>query len=598
MTTPTSASGITWDLSDLYTSYDDPRLTADLDQAAAEAEAFAAAYRGTIDVPGGPDAAHMFTALERLEALYDKLAYPSVYAALLFAADTSAPAHRNLQQYVEQRSTAIRNVLLFFELEWLKVRPDDARRLIEHPLLANYRHYVQAARRYEPHTLSEPEERMVNEKDVTGTQAWQQFFTELIGSLSFPIVRDDTRQELTLAATLALLHHSDRSLRQHAFETLYTVLGTQAQSLAYVYNTLLQDQVTMNRLRRYNDPMAARHLSNEIDPAAIATMMETVEHNYAIAQRYFTLKTRLLDLPRLQLYDQYAPVGDAPASTSYTEARDMVLQALGSFDERFHAIAAAFFENNWIDAEVRIGKRGGAFCSGYPPSLHPYVLCNYTDKLRDVMTLAHELGHGIHFVLAGKQNLFHFYPTLPLAETASVFSEMLVFEHLINQQQDARSRLALVCHKIEDIFATVFRQNVLTRFEQAAYEGSVRGRLTPEQLGEHWLAANQRYYGEAVEQTKGYALGWSYIPHFIHTPFYCYSYVFGELLVLALYGLYREQGPAFVPRYMALLEAGGSRSPEDLLADLDVDIRDPAFWQRGLDELQRLIDWAHELAAS
>jgi oligoendopeptidase F len=408
--------------------------------------------------------------------------------------------------------------------------------------------------------------------------------------------RDGEQQELPLESMLALMRRSDRPLREQAFHTLYRVLGSQSQPLTYIYNTLLQDHITMNRLRAYSDPMQARNLSNEIDSAAVATMLEVVEQNHDIAHSYFALKARLLGLPRLQIYDQYAPIGSMTASKTFAEAQDIILESLGTFDRRFRDIAASFFEKGWIDAEVRPGKTGGAFCNGYPPSNHPYVLCNYTDDMRDVMTLAHELGHAIHFWLAGKQTLFNYSPSLPLAEMASVFGEILVFEHLLNQEHDQQARLALVCSKIEDIFATVFRQNVMTRFEQTAFAGRRQGRLTTEQFGAYWLEANAHYYGDAVEMTPGYELGWSYIPHFIHTPFYCYSYVFGELLVLALYSMYREHGQAFVPRYMALLEAGGSRSPEDLLTDMGLDMRDPAFWQRGFDELRRMVDRAHGLA--
>ncbi len=598
MSVTTSAAGIAWDLSDLYLSYDDPLLMADIERVSAEVAAFAAEYRGTINVPGGPEAAHLLSGLQRLEALYDAMARPAVYANLLFSADTSRPEHRNLQQQIDQRNTAMRNMLLFFHLEWLHLKREDAERLMQHPALAAYQHYLQTARRYELHTLSEPEEQMVNEKDMTGAQAWQNYFTELVASLKFPFERDGEQHMLDLESVLTLLRNADRSLREQAFTLLFEVLRGQEQSLAYIFNTLWQDHITMNRLRRYNDPMEPRHLSNEIDPEAVATMMDVVEQNYDIAHDYFRLKARLLQLPRLQMYDQYAPVGDIPTGTSYAESQQIILAALESFDSRFSEIAALFFHHNWIDAEVRAGKRGGAFCNGYPPSNHPYVLCNYTDDLRDVMTMAHELGHGIHFWLARKQTLFNFYPTLPLAEMASVFGEMLVFDHLLDQQQDTKARLTLVCNKVEDIFATVFRQNVLTRFEQAAFAGRTKGRMTPEQINEYWLAANGRYYGETVEPTKGYELGWSYIPHFVHTPFYCYSYVFGELLVLALYSIYREQGSAFVPHYMTLLEAGGSRRPDELLAALGIDVRDTAFWQRGFVELRRLVAWAHELATA
>lgn len=597
MSPTTSATGIAWDLRDLYQRYDDPAIKADIDRAAAEAEAFATTYRGTINVPGGPDAQHLLQALQHLESIYDTLTQPGVYASLLFAADTSQPAHRNLQQWVEQRSTAVKNTLLFFNLEWLQLPDDAAQHLIDHPALHTYRHYLQASRRYQPHTLTEPEERIVNEKDLTGAQAWQMFFTELLASLTFPMQREGKEQRLDLASVLTLMRDPERATRQQAFTTLYATLGTQVQSFAFIYNTLLQDHLTMHQLRHYADPMAPRHLSNTIDPAAVTTMMEVVEQNYDIAHTYFTLKARLLGLPRLQLYDQYAPVGAGQSHLPYPQAKEIVLDAFSRFDERFHDIAATFFQRNWIDAEVRPGKQGGAFCSGHPPSKHPYILCNYTDHLRDVMTLAHELGHGIHFYLARKQTFLNFEPSIPVAETASVFGEMLVFEQMLNQEQNEQSRLALICNRIEDTFSTIFRQNVLTRFEQAAFAARAQGRLTPEQLGDCWLESNRPYYGEAVEQTSGYELGWSYIPHFIYTPFYCYGYVFGELLVLALYSMYREQGAAFTPRYIQLLESAGSRAPADMLADLGVDIHDPAFWQRGFTELRRLVALVQELAS-
>ena len=595
MAPTSSADGVAWDLSDLYAAVDDPALNAALDAIDANAARFAATYRGTIGAEGGPDAEHLRQALEEYERLQDASARPAVYASLVFNADTSQSAHRDLQQRVEQRLTQVRNQLLFFDLEWLAIDDAAAQKLIDDPTLAPYQHYLEAARREKPHVLTEPEERIVNEKDVTGSNAWQRLFAELTSSLSFPVEVEGDTQQLTLAATLTLMRHPDRALRQRAFESLYSVLDTQQQTLSYIYNTLIQDKLTMDRLRGYPDPMFSRHLANEIEPEAVQAMMSATEASYDIAQGYFRLKARLLKLPKLELYDQYAPLESSARKITYDEGREIVLEALGSFDGRFRDIAAEFFEKSWIDAALRPGKRGGAFCSGYPPSNHPYILCNYTDDMRDVMTVAHELGHGIHFSLARKQPLLNYYPTLPVAETASVFAEMLVFEHLLAREDDRATRLGLICGKIEDSFATVFRQNVLTRFEQAAFAGRAKGRLTPEQIGAAWLEANGAYYGDALEQTPGYEKGWSYIPHFINSPFYCYSYVFGELLVLALYATYREEGAAFVPKYVALLEAGGSQSPATMLAALGVDARDPAFWQRGLNELRRLVGRAEEL---
>jgi oligoendopeptidase F len=593
----TSAAGVTWDLGDLFASHDDPALAATLEQAEADARAFAETYRGTIQCEGGPDAAHLRSGLERLEAIYDAAARPLIYANLLFASDTSKPAHQNLQQQVEQRYTAINNLVLFFDLEWLALSDADAQRLIDDPHLQPYRHYLMNQRRYQPHTLSEPEERVINEKDLTGAHAWKRLFTELIGALRFPVERDGEQQQLPLDAVLMLLRNPQRSLRQHAFTSLFDTLRGQTPTLTYIYNTLIQDHLIMDTMRHYPDPMLPMHLYNEMDPDVIATMMEVVEQNYAIAHRYFRLKARLLQLPRLQIYDQYAPISQSAIRYTYPEARDVILHAFGSFDTRFRDTAARFFERNWIDAEVRPGKRSGAFCNGYPPSNHPYILCSYTDDLHDAMTVAHELGHGIHACFSNQQTLLNFSPSLPMAETASVFAELLVFEHLMAQQSDDQARLMLLCSKIEDIFATIFRQNVFTRFEQATFAARAQGRLGAEQISAFWSEANGRYYGDAFEQTKGYELGWSYIPHFINTPFYCYSYIFGELLVLALYAMYREEGRSFIPRYTALLEAGGSAAPATLLTSMGVNIHDAAFWQRGFHELQRLVDWAHELGA-
>lgn len=594
--TTTSAAGVRWDLSDLFASHDDPQINATLDACDRDAATFAERFRGTISLPGGPDPEQLRAGLEQLEALYDRAYRTAVFASLLFSADTSKPEHRNLQQTVEQRMTNIRNQLLFFDLEWLALDAEAAQRAMDHPVLAEYRHYLMNERRYKLHTLSEPEERIINEKDVTGRSAWQRLFAEVIAALNFTVTVEGEVRTLSIDGMLSLMRHPDRETRKAAFDEIYRVLGAQSQLLAFIYNTLIQEQQTMNRLRDYADPMIPRHLANEIEPEVVQTMMAVVERNYGIAQRYFAVKAKRIGVEKLHLFDQYAPVGEFKVKMTYDEARATVLTAFGAFDDTFRTIAARFFEHNWIDAEIRSGKRGGAFCSGFPPSNHPYILCNYTDDLRDVMTIAHELGHGIHFWLSRKQSLLNFGSTLPLAETASVFAEMLTFEHLLGREQTTADKLALVSGKIEDIFATVYRQNVLTRFEQSAFAARAKGRLTPEQIGELWLAANAAYYGDTVELSPGYEKGWSYISHFVNVPFYCYAYVFGELLVLALYGMYRDEGSAFTPRYLAFLEAGISRSPADLLAELGVDPRDPAFWQKGFDELDRLVRWAEELA--
>lgn len=598
MTTETAyAAGIRWDLSDLFAGPDDPRIEDTLRACRTRADAFAQQYRGRIDVPEGPDPETLCAALRALEELQADLERATSYAGLLYAADTTQPSHRDLKERVELRATEIGNLILFFDLEWLAVSEEAAGRLVAHPALAGYRHHLTRARRMRSHILSEAEERLLNERDNTGPNAFGRLFTELVSSLTFPLLRDGAEERRTLSELLALLHEPDRGLRRQAAESLYRVLAEHGLVLTFVYDTLVQDHLTMDRLRRFPHPMAARHLGNEIDEAAVARMLAVSEANYGLAQDYFRLKARLLGLPRLAIYDQYAPVGEELPRCDFARARALVLEAFERFAPTFAASVRPFFERRWIDAELRAGKQDGAFCASPTPALHPYVLMNYTGNLRDVMTLAHELGHGIHGSLARKQSFFNYDTPLTTAETASVFGEFLVFDHLLRTEQDPRIQLSLLCGKIEDACATVFRQTVLTRFEEAAFTRRLEGRFTPEELGGAWLEANRRYYGESVEMPEGYRWGWSYIPHFIHSRFYCYSYVFGELLVLSLYRQYKEEGAAFVPKYLGLLEAGGSNAPEALLRPLGVDIHDPTFWQKGFEELRGLVGRAEELVA-
>lgn len=582
-----SAAGVRWDLSDLFAAHDDPKIDATLTDCQQRAQDFAERFR--FDAQNELSAGKLRAALEELAIIYEALGRVGSYAGLLYAADTARPEYQDLDQRVEQRSTEIRNLLLFFELDWLKLEDDVARRLLADPELSEFRHYLESMRRYRPHTLSEPEEKILNERDNTGRNAFGRLFSEVTSALTFPLERDGRSEDLNLSQILSLLHESDRALRRRAMETLYEGLAKHGQVLTFVYDTLVQDNLTVDRLRHYAHPMAQRHLANEIDGDAVKTMMAVAEENYGLAQDYFRLKAKLLGLPRLALYDQYAPISNDVQPFTYAQAQQVILDALEAFAPAFRQLAGEFFANNWIDAEIRKGKRGGAFCASPSPRLHPYILCNYDDTIRDVMTVAHELGHGLHGCLSRKQNFFNYDTPLTTAETASVFGEMLVFDHLLAQQTDKQAQIALLAGKLEDIFATVFRQNVLTRFEESAFAARQEKRLTPETLGSLWLTANGKYYGDAVEMPDGYRWGWSYIPHFIHSRFYCYSYVFGQLLVLALYRMYKDEGKTFVPKYLALLEAGGSASPEALLKPLGVDIHDTQFWAKGFAEIRQLV---------
>ncbi|MEK6600279.1 MAG: M3 family oligoendopeptidase [Candidatus Binatota bacterium] len=591
-----SAEGIRWDLGDLFSSYNDPQIEAMLRNCLGRAETLANLFRGTVRTPAGPTPEHLLQGIKELEEIEESLSRAASYSGLLYAADSLKPEYQDLEQKVEQRVTEVKNLLLFFELEWMDLDDTAAGLLVEHPILKNYTHYLRNLRRFRPHRLSEPEEKIINEKDNTGRNAFGRLFSEITSSLTFSLERDGKAKEMTLSEILALLHQPDRQLRKNAWETLFQGLSRHEQVLTFIYDTLIQDHLTMDRLRHYPDPMRERHLSNEIDAKAVNQMMEVTEANYGVAHDYFRLKARLLKLPRLALYDQYAPVGRELTPFPFAQAQQVILEAFEAFAPAFRAIASEFFAQRWIDAEIRKGKRGGAFCASPSPRLHPYILCNYTDNLRDVMTVAHELGHGLHGYLSRKQSFLNYDTPLTTAETASVFGEMLVFDYLVERQTDPQVKIALIAGKIEDACATVFRQNVLTRFEQAAFSRRQAGRLTPQAIGELWVEANGKYYGNAVEMPEGYRWGWSYIPHFIHTRFYCYSYVFGELLVLSLYRMYREEGKSFVAKYLALLEAGGSDSPEALLKPLGVDIHNPKFWQKGFDEIRSLVRRMGELA--
>ena len=584
-----SAEGIRWNLNDLFTAADDPQIETTLADCRTRAEAFAKRVRPLMQNPQTLGAEDLLRALADLEIIYEALGRVGSYAGLLYAADTANPVHQDLEQKVEQRSTEVRNLLLFFELEWLKFDDQTADRLLGNERLKSYAHYLRNLRRYRPHTLTEPEEKVVNEKNNTGPNAFGRLFSEITSALLFTLDIDGKQEPRNLSQMLSLLHDPDRALRQRAMETLYRGLSEHGQVLSFIYDTLIQDHLTMDRLRLYSDPMAQRHLSNEIDPGAVKIMMEVTEEHYGLAQDYFRLKAKLLGLPRIALYDQYAPLGKEAHPFRYAQARELILEAFESFDPCFRQLAAEFFAKNWIDAEMRNGKRGGAFCASPSPKLHPYILCNYDDHLRDAMTLSHELGHGLHGCLSRKQNYFNYDTPLTTAETASIFGEMLVFDHLLPTVSDRQAQLALSAARIEDVLATVFRQNVLTRFEELAFAARQGRRLTAEALGNLWLDVNRKYYGEAVEIVDGYRWGWSYIPHFIHSRFYCYSYVFGQLLVLALYRMYKEQGKSFVPKYLALLEAGGSDSPQALLRPLGVDIHEREFWRKGFEAIAAMI---------
>ena len=593
-----TAEGVAWDLSDLYRSVDDPALRADLDAAAARAADFEKTYRGTINTPNGPAPQWVASAVAELEAISEQAARPAIYAGLLHAADVRPPSHGALVAMTQERGTAIRNALLFFELEWIALAEESAERVIRSDACRRYRHFLDSMRRYRPHTLSEPEEKLLEEKANTGGRAFSRLFDEVLSSLQFDVEVDGQRRSLNESGVLALLYDAKREQRRAAARALTAGLQSNSLLLTYIFNVLVQDHAVDDRLRSFADPMASRHLANEIDAATVDALMSAAEAGGEVVREYYRLKRRLLGLDELTDYDRYAPIFPEGAATPWPSARELVLSAYGDFSPRMREIAQWFFERRWIDAEPRDGKRGGAFSASTVPSIHPYVLLNYTGRVRDVMTIAHELGHGVHQYLSRDRGYFQSNTALTMAETASVFGEMLVFDRLRRQERDAKSRLALLCGKIEDTFSTVFRQIALTRFEQRLHAARrTEGELSADRIGEIWLQANDTVYGDSVRLTDDYRWWWSYIPHFIHSPFYCYAYGFGELLVLALYEMYRREGASFVPKYLDLLAAGGSEAPATLLRRIGVDVSQPEFWQLGLRPIRTLVDEAKQLAA-
>ncbi|HLJ12776.1 MAG TPA: M3 family oligoendopeptidase [Planctomycetaceae bacterium] len=595
---PLSAAGITWDLHDLYAGVDDPQIEADLKECATRCTAFAEKYRGLFASPDSLTADTLHAALAEYEQIAEMMSRLSSYAGLLTAADTASDDYRRLEDRLQQQLVERENQLTFFELEWLAVDDKVAESLCTAPALANYAHHLSSSRRYKPHTRSEPEELLLNQKSLTARAAWTTLFDEFVASLEYRLDYKGQVRTLTQPAILALNYDSDRELRKAAQTCFFNELSRHELVLTNIFNAVAQDHAINDQIRRYDSPMAGRHLANEVAPEVVSRMLEAAEANYSIAHDYYRLKARLLGLPKMATYDQYAPVATNMPECRYDAGRQTVLTALGRFHPMMREVAEKFFEQNWIDAEVRPGKRGGAFSASTVPSVHPYILLNWTDKLRDVSTMAHELGHGIHQYLSRRQSYLNFHHPLTVAETASVFAEFLTFDCVMETTSDPEVRLGLICGKVEDAFATVFRQNVLTRFEQSTHAARRKEKLSTGEICDAWWLANQALYGDAVEMFNLYRWGWTYIPHFIHTPFYCYAYVFGELLVLSLYRMYQEEGKAFVPRYIELLESGSNAAPEALLSRVGANIADPAFWQKGLDVLRDMVKKATDLAGS
>ena len=578
-----SAAGVRWNLGELYAGPDDPALERDIADARERAAAFVEAWRGRIATAGPSE---LRRALEEYEDLQQLAQRPGFYASLLAAADTQDTVALSLEQRTTEAQSELRAALVFFELELIAI--DDARNaaLLADGALGPYAHFLTQLRRFRPHVLSEPEERILTRKDLGGRTAFVQLYDELTGSFSFRI----RGEELTEGEVLSRLHHPDRRERQAALAALLEPFAAARLPLTGIMNALLLDHRIDCELRRHADVTHPTHLANEIPPEVVATMMDAVLRHRPVIQRYLRSKAKLLGLDRLGIADVYAPLAAATPPIPWERGRAIVLESFERFDHGLADIAATLLAEGHVDAEIRPRKRSGAFCAALGPAHAPYVLSTYTETGRDVATLAHELGHAVHYALARKQRPLHYEPPLVLAETASVFAEMLVTDHLLATTNDPNVRRRLLVETLDEMYGTVFRQHALTRFEIAAHAARREGRLDHDRICELWMEEQRALFGDSVEVDPAYRTGWSYIPHFIHSRFYCYSYAFGELLTLALFQRYKGEGAAFVPAYLELLAAGGSASPETLASRLGFDLRSPAFWDGGCTAIAEMVD--------
>ena len=590
----TTLDEVTWDLSHLLDGERAPdggeeaAVDALLDRADELAEIFARAYEGHVEELDGPG---LIEAMKKLAEISELAGRAANYAHLRFAADTEAPANGALLQRVSERGTAIQTKLLFFELEWVQVPDARAEELLATDGLEFCAHYLRMERRYRPHLLSKPEETIATELSVTGRGAWTRLFDELTSAIRVDL--DGQDEPVSLDIALSRLFDPDRDQRRATAEAVTAALEPGLRTRAYVFNTLLQDKAIKDRLRSYPHWLAARNLSNEASDESVRALVEAVKGRYDLARRWYETKAKLLGLDRLADYDRMAAVTSDDEEVPWEAGRDLVIDSFSSFSEQAADVVERFFGEHWIDAPPTPVKRGGAFSASTVPSVHPYVLLNYTGKRRDVMTLAHELGHGLHQTLARDQGIFHQDTPLTVAETASVFAEEITFARLLERAETPESRLSLLAEAVEGQIATVFRQIAMNQFEDRVHTARKdEGELAVERFGELWAETQSELLGDSVEITGGYRSWWSYVPHFIGSPGYVYAYAFGQLLALSVYRLYIERGEEVVPAYLEMLTAGGSRSPEELGSIVGVDLTDPGFWDSGLELVEEQVDQA------
>jgi oligoendopeptidase F len=586
----TGAEDIAWDLSDLYDGGDDPRIEQDVEQTEAAAAAFRERYYGRVAALTADELREAIEERERIESVFTRAIY---YAHLRFATDMNDSPRGALVARLTEKGAAIDTQLLFFGLELAGLEDEHADALIAGDELERWRHWLRSVRKFRPYLLTEPEEKIFTEKAVSGFSAWDRLYDELLGAIRVDL--DGT--EVGFEEAMSKLYLADRDERQRASEAVTVALGPGLRTRTYVFNTIAVDKSIDDRLRGYATWISARNLSNDTTDEAVQALVEAVVGRYDVVQRYYRLKARLLGLDRLAFYDRMAPLADDPTQVAWGEASELVLAAFSDFSQETGDIIERFFHESWIDAPPREGKRPGAFCATNVPDVHPYVFMNFTGDRRSVLTLAHELGHGLHGYLAQPLGLFNASTPLTTAETASVFGEALTFKRLLAQEDDPRRRLNLLAGRIEDSIATVFRQIAMNRFEDGVHTWRRgEGELSPEKFEELWLETQVAMFADSVD-VDGYATWWSYIPHFIGTPGYVYAYSYGFLFALSIFRKYELEGDSMVEPYLDLLRTGGSKPPQELAEMVGLDLADPAIWGAGIDALAAELEEAEALAS-
>src|SRR6184192_1676227 len=589
-TTSTGAESIRWDLTDLFASPTDPAVEALMARTLETARAFEAKYRGKVaTLPPAEFAAMM----AQLEADEEQAVRPEIFAYLLHSQNTQDPAAGRLLARAREAGAERGSHMVFFPLELAAITDEQAAALFADPGAAKYRHHIEQARKFRPHQLTEPEERVLTDFSPVGNSAWVRLFEELCARIRVDVDGED----LALDEALTLLREPNREVRRRASGAVTEALRGDLRTRGYIFNVILQEKAIDDRLRHFPTWISSRNLANETSDQAVQALVDAVTNRYDVCIRYYRVKRKLLNVGELHEWDRYAPVSDTTRDLTWEDAKELVLGSYYRFSKKAGALVEDFFKHSWIDAPVVPGKHGGAYCMGVTPDHHPYVLLNFTGKLRDALVMAHELGHGLHDRLAARQNVFDYHPPLTLAETASVFGEALTFDRIMAEEKDPTVKLALLCGQVEDAFATVFRQVAFNRYEDASHTARrTEGEPTVEQLGDIFQDKLQAMFGDALTLTDEHKVWWSYVGHFLHTPGYVYAYAFGNLLALSVYHRYLERGPDFVNDYLDFLAAGGSTKPDELVKRIGMDITDPAFWDAGLKLLDGMVTEVERLS--